>query len=169
MAKNRGRRRGNESEGGTGGLPTMGEDSIGAIFQENNAGNGGTLKDISDKYHNLKGGHGTTDVDIQALAKGIKNVVDNREFTGTEFNEVYKLDKAFGLETYYDPFERQVLNKINRAIAKNGTVSTSDVTDYIVDSYIYQYNKEYLNQRDTNKFLRNEFKNDLNTVIDELD
>ena len=172
MAKNRGRRRSGEESGGTGGLPTMGEDSIGSIFQENTAGNegaGGTLKDISGKYHNLQGGHGTTDVDIQALARGIKNVVENREFTGNEFNEVYKLDKAFGLETYYDPFERQVLNKINRQLAKNGSVSTSDVTDYIVDSYIYQYNKEYMNQRDTNKFLRTEFKDDLNAVIDELD
>ena len=39
MAKNRGRRRSGEGSGGAGGLPTMGEDSTGAIFQGNNAGN----------------------------------------------------------------------------------------------------------------------------------
>lgn len=140
----------------------------GVDFDENgtmraNATSQSASERITDKYHNFEGSYGKSDVDINSVADFVKNIVENREFTRPE--GMYDLDSAFGLETYYDPYERQVLNKINRRLEKNGNITPEEVVDDLVESYIYQYNKEYKNQRDTNNFLRHEFKDDLLELI----
>lgn len=151
---------GNESNGTV--LPTMGEDVTGTVFEE--TGRPTINKtEISEKYHNLTGPHGTTDVDIESLANKIIELVDTQIFT--DVDEMYSLDQAMGVETFYNPYERQVINRINRTLRKNGDVTTEDVVDHLVESYIYQYKKEYVNQKDVNTFLRHEFKDDLNNMI----
>lgn len=125
---------------------------------------------IIDKYNNFEGSSGRTTVDINSLANWVKDVVDSPFNTISTFpigdvDAMYDFDQAFGLETYWEPYERQVLNKIRRSYEKNGQVTAEEVVDDLVESYIYQYNKEYKNQRDTNNFLRHEFKDDLLELI----
>ena len=120
---------------------------------------------LKEKYHNFHGNYGESDIDIEGLADRVISIVTRRESTG--FDEMFSFDQAFGLEVYQIPYENQVVNRVNRTIQKNGDITPEEVVDHMVESYIYQYNKEYRNQRDTNKFLRGEFKEDLNNMIQE--
>lgn len=153
------------SNNGIGNLHTMGEDTTGTGFMSDGERADTIANSTQDKYHNFEGPKGKTDLDINSLADKIIKIVNQRKFESPD--EMYDLDRAFGLETYWEPYERQVLNKINRTIDKNWDITPEDVVDHMIESYIYQYNKEYKNQRETNKFLRGEFRDDLIEVINQ--
>lgn len=128
-----------------------------------------SVNDLEDKYHNFEGHFGKTNLDIDTLARGVRHIRDTLELGDEGVDEIHKLDHAFGVETSIRLFDRQFMNKLNKTLRQKGYLNNEEIIDHMVETYIYQYNREYRNQRDTNKFLRNEFKNDLLNMTNYLD
>lgn len=104
-------------------------------------------------------------IPIQDIATQIRCICDEREIHYEIIQLMVFFDSMGEVEVYTEPYYKQFCRKVNLRW-KQERLTYRQVADDLVESYIYQYKKEYKNKRWFNLKLR-KFKTDLITTLEE--